>query len=108
MRVEDATLPSSSPTRSMKEATVAVYGLGYIGLPTAAVLADTGLPVTGIDLDAELVASVNAGRVRHDDEAGLPELVARAVASGKLHAALEPIAADVHIIAVGTPIKPDK
>lgn len=87
---------------------MAVYGLGYIGLPTAAVLADTGLPVTGIDLDAELVASVNAGRVRHDDEAGLPELVARAVASGKLHAALEPIAADVHIIAVGTPIKPDK
>jgi UDP-N-acetyl-D-mannosaminuronic acid dehydrogenase len=92
----------------MKEPTVAVYGLGYIGLPTAAILADTGLTVTGIDLDAALVALVNAGCVRHHDEAGLPGLVARTVAAGRLSATVEPVAADVHVIAVGTPIKPDK
>ena len=92
----------------MREPTVAVHGLGYIGLPTAAMLADTGLSVTGIDLDADLVALVNAGRVRHYDEAGVPELVARAASAGRLRASLEPVTADVHIVAVGTPIKPDK
>lgn len=85
-----------------------MYGLGYVGLPAAAILADSGLDVTGIDLDAELVALVNAGRVRHSDEAGVPELVAKAVAAGRLRAAVEPVPADVHVIAVGTPIKADK
>jgi len=108
MRVADASSPASSALRSTPEPTVAVYGLGYVGLPTAAILADAGLEVTGVDLDAELVALVNAGRVRHHDEAGVPELVARAVASGRLGASTEPVPADVHVIAVGTPVKPDK
>ncbi len=108
MRVEDATILSSSAPRSVQEPAVAVYGLGYIGLPTAAMLADTGLTVTGIDLDADLVALVSAGRVRHHDEAGVPELVARTAGAGRLRASLRPVTADVHVIAVGTPVKPDK
>ena len=109
MRVADASSPASSALRSTPEPTVAVYGLGYVGLPTAAILAEAGLTVTGIDLDAELVALVDAGRVRHHhDEAGVPELIARAAASGRLGASTEPVPADVHVIAVGTPIKPDK
>jgi len=107
MRVADTTPPAPTP-RSTQQPSVAVYGLGYIGLPTAAILADTGLSVTGIDLDAGVVGLVNAGRVKHSDEVGLPELVARAVASGNLRAAQRPVPADVHIIAVGTPIKADK
>ena len=60
---------------------VAVVGLGYIGLPTAAVLADTGLSVRGVDLSPAVVGTVNDGRV-HIEERDLDALVRGVVAAG--------------------------
>ena len=89
---------------------ICVVGLGYVGLPTAAVFASRGLDVLGYDVDARAVGMINEGRV-HIVEPDLDILVNGAVARGKLRAATEPAAADVFIIAVPTPFtdsnKPD-
>ena len=81
---------------------VAVLGLGYIGLPTAAVIARSGARVLGIDVDQHVVDTVNSGAV-HIEEVDLDGLVSGAVARGALRAStlLEP--ADVFVIAVPTP-----
>ncbi|WP_033922079.1 UDP-N-acetyl-D-mannosamine dehydrogenase [Sphingomonas sp. 37zxx] len=86
--------------------TVAVLGLGYIGLPTAAVIARTGAKVLGIDVSATVVETVNSGRV-HIEEIDLDGLVSGVVARGNLRAstAIEP--ADVFVIAVPTPFGDD-
>jgi nucleotide sugar dehydrogenase len=65
---------------------VAVVGLGKIGLPLAARFARSGLKVTGCDINPEVVAEVNAGRSHVKEEAGLAEAVAAAVSSGRLRA----------------------
>lgn len=82
--------------------TLAVIGLGYIGLPTAAMFASTGVDVTGVDIDPRAVASVNAGTA-HIEEGELDELVARCVAADLLRAVASPPVADNFIIAVPTP-----
>ena len=82
---------------------VNVIGLGYIGLPTAAVLASVGHEITGVDISPEIVSNLNNGRV-HIVEPGLQELVSASVASGNLVASLVPTEADVFIITVPTPI----
>ena len=84
------------------ELKVAVLGLGYIGLPTAAVIARTGAEVLGIDVSEAVVETVNSGRV-HIEEIDLDGLVSGVVARGKLRAStlIEP--ADVFVIAVPTP-----
>ena len=87
--------------------TLAVHGLGYVGLPTAAVFADAGLDVTGVDVNAEVVAAINAGRA-HIVEPNLDALVRRVVEAGKLTAATDPPEADVHVIAVPTPLTEDR
>lgn len=87
--------------------TVCVVGLGYIGLPTAAVLASRGIKVTGVDVDPVVIEAINDGRV-HIVEPGLPELVADVVGQGLLHASAQPEAADVFIIAVPTPFAHNK
>jgi len=82
--------------------TVVVVGLGYIGLPTAAVLASCGAQVVGVDINADTVTAVNAGRVPFVE----PELdlaVSEAVRCGGLRAQGVPPPADVYIIAVPTP-----
>ncbi|MET3712556.1 UDP-N-acetyl-D-mannosaminuronic acid dehydrogenase [Sphingomonas trueperi] len=84
------------------EPKVAVLGLGYIGLPTAAVIARTGAQVLGIDVDAGVVETVNSGRV-HIEEIDLDGLVSGVVARGNLRAALAIEPADVFVIAVPTP-----
>ncbi|MET3723638.1 UDP-N-acetyl-D-mannosamine dehydrogenase [Sphingomonas trueperi] len=84
------------------EPKVAVLGLGYIGLPTAAVIARTGARVLGIDVDAAVVETVNSGRV-HIEEIDLDGLVSGVVARGNLRAALAIEPADVFVIAVPTP-----
>lgn len=84
------------------EPQVAVLGLGYIGLPTAAVIARTGAQVLGIDVDAGVVETVNSGRV-HIEEIDLDGLVSGVVARGNLRAALAIEPADVFVIAVPTP-----
>lgn len=84
-------------------ARVSVIGLGYIGLPTAAVFADTGIEVAGTDVNPGVVATINAGRP-HFGEPNLDALVRRVVEAGKLRAATEVAAADAFIIAVPTPL----
>lgn len=87
--------------------TISVIGLGYIGLPTAATFANKGFKVQGVDVSEKAVHTINQGDI-HIEEVGLEEVVRQAVKSGNLTAGLEPQKADVHIIAVPTPIKADK
>lgn len=86
--------------------TVAVIGLGYIGLPTAAVLAQAGMTVIGVDIKQANVDAINAGRVPFVEE-GLETVVAGTVAQGKLTAQLETPVADAYIVSVPTPFKGD-
>ncbi len=86
---------------------VCVIGLGYVGLPTAAVLASRGVEVIGVDIDPALVDTVNSRRSPFD-EPGLNSLVADAVSAGTLTVQGEPAPADAYIIAVPTPIRPDR
>ncbi|HXN90125.1 MAG TPA: nucleotide sugar dehydrogenase [Candidatus Sulfotelmatobacter sp.] len=69
-----------------KDSSVAVVGLGKIGLPLAAQFASKGLDVVGCDVLPEVVESINAGRAHIHEEAGLEQAVAAAVAAGKLKA----------------------
>ena len=84
--------------------TCCVVGLGYIGLPTAAVLAKAGHRVIGVDVNAQVVATVNEGRI-HIVEPDLDQAVAESVASGSLSAQVTPAPADVFLIAVPTPFR---
>src|SRR6185312_10521124 len=86
--------------------TVSVIGLGYIGLPTAAVLASRRFKVIGVDVVQKTVDTINAGAI-HIVEPGLDILVHGAVASGNLKATTVPQPADVFLIAVPTPFKDD-
>jgi UDP-N-acetyl-D-mannosaminuronic acid dehydrogenase len=81
-----------------------ILGLGYIGLPTAAVLARAGHRVFGVDVNPGVVATVNQGQI-HIVEPDLDHSVAAAVASGALTARLTPVPADVFVIAVPTPFR---
>ena len=86
---------------------VCVVGLGYVGVPTAAVLAGHGMEVIGVDIDPERVETINSGASPFD-EPGLDSLVAEVVASGALSARGEPAPADAFVIAVPTPIREDR
>jgi UDP-N-acetyl-D-mannosaminuronic acid dehydrogenase len=88
------------------ELNVAVIGLGYIGLPTAALIARSGAKVLGIDVSAHVVDTVNSGRV-HIEEVDLDGLVQGVVARGTLRASLTVEPADVFVIAVPTPVSED-
>jgi UDP-N-acetyl-D-mannosaminuronic acid dehydrogenase len=81
---------------------IAVIGLGYIGLPTAAALATNGLDVIGVDVNSGTVDSVNRGEVPFV-EPDLGVAVSGAVAQGTLRASTETPEADVFIVAVPTP-----
>ena len=83
---------------------VVVVGLGYIGLPTTVVLANAGHRVIGVDVNAQVVDTVNQGQI-HIVEPELDQAVADAVASGALSAQLTPVTADVFLIAVPTPFR---
>lgn len=85
---------------------VCVIGLGYIGLPTASLLATKGYKVLGVDTNTEVVDTINSGLV-HIVESGLDNLVKAAVQSGNLKAAMVPELADIYIVAVPTPFKYD-
>lgn len=87
--------------------TVCVMGLGYIGLPTASVLATNGYKVLGVDVGARVVETVNMGNI-HIEEPGLHTVVKAAIGSGNLRASLQPEKADVFFIAVPTPLTRDK
>ena len=81
---------------------VVVVGLGYIGLPTAAVIARTGINVLGVEVSEHVVETVNSGRV-HIEEVDLDGLVSGVVARGNLRASTQIERADVFVVAVPTP-----
>ena len=87
--------------------TICVVGLGYIGLPTASLLATKGYKVTGVDINPDVVDSINRGSV-HIVEPDLDVLVKSAVHSGNLVASTLPGSADIFILAVPTPFADDK
>jgi UDP-N-acetyl-D-mannosaminuronic acid dehydrogenase len=82
---------------------VAVIGLGYIGLPTAALIASRGMQVVGIDTNEAVVGTVASGAI-HISEPDLDGLVQKVVSSRSLVTSTKPEPADVFIIAVPTPI----
>ena len=86
----------------MKNKKICVIGLGYIGLPTAVLLANRGYDVHGVDVIQSTVDIINRGEI-HIVEPELDILVKAAVNSGKLKADLKPCVADIFIIAVPTP-----
>jgi UDP-N-acetyl-D-mannosaminuronic acid dehydrogenase len=83
---------------------VCVMGLGYVGLPTAAVLATRGHRVAGVDLRPDVLDTINAGQV-HIVEPELDALVRAAVAAGSLRALPSPPRAKVHLLCVPTPFR---
>ncbi|GGD75164.1 UDP-N-acetyl-D-mannosamine dehydrogenase [Lacimicrobium alkaliphilum] len=83
---------------------VSVIGLGYIGLPTAAVIASRGIEVIGVDVSQKAVDTINQGKV-HIVEPDLDMVVQAAVTMGKLRASMTPEPADAFMIAVPTPFK---
>ena len=83
---------------------VCVIGLGYIGLPTATLLASSDYRVHGVDLLQSVVDTINQGKI-HIVEPELGELVKKSVESGNLKASTKPDFADVFIIAVPTPFR---
>jgi UDP-N-acetyl-D-mannosaminuronic acid dehydrogenase len=92
--------------RSETQPTVSVIGLGYIGLPTAAVVARAGMRVLGVDVSAKVVETINRGEI-HIEEVDLDGLVQGVVQRGLLSAATEVSPADVFVIAVPTPFAKD-
>jgi len=81
---------------------VQFMGLGYIGLPTAALVAQQGLKVLGVDINPEIIESVNKGEA-HFTEPGLSDLVKKSVNQGFLKASSKPARAKTHLIVVPTP-----
>ncbi|MTI39307.1 UDP-N-acetyl-D-mannosamine dehydrogenase [Fulvivirga lutimaris] len=90
-----------------KNTKVVMMGLGYIGLPTAALIASNEISVLGVDINENIVKTVNNGEI-HIVEPALDGLVRHDVERGYLKAAIKPAKADVFLIAVPTPFKGDK
>ena len=84
--------------------TCCILGLGYIGLPTAAVLSRAGHKVFGVDINEEIVNTINEGNI-HIVEPDLKELVKDMVTKRSFSACLQPCFADVFLIAVPTPLR---
>jgi len=85
---------------------ICVIGLGYIGLPTASLLGTKGFTVHGVDVSKHVVDTINDGKI-HIVEPDLDIMVKSAVNCGNLKAGMEPVEADIFIIAVPTPFKGD-
>ena len=83
---------------------VVMIGLGYIGLPTAALIAQNKVYVHGVDINPSVVDTINAGKI-HIVEPELDSAVAEAVSEGYLKASTTPVAADTYLIVVPTPFK---
>jgi UDP-N-acetyl-D-mannosaminuronic acid dehydrogenase len=88
----------------MNNGNVVMIGLGYIGLPTAALIANNNIYVHGVDINPNVVETVNAGKI-HIIEPSLEEAVAKAVSDGYLKASTTPVLANTYLIVVPTPFK---
>lgn len=86
---------------------ICVVGLGYIGLPTAAVLANSGYNVVGVDINKDVIDNLNKGKITIE-EPYLGELVEEVVKGNRLQGKYNPCESDIFIICVPTPIKYDK
>lgn len=91
----------------MKFQKICIIGLGYIGLPTASTFAAHGVNVLGVDINPQIIETLNKGEI-HIHEPGLGQEVIKAVQSGRFKAALKPEEADAFIIAVPTPFQENK
>lgn len=83
---------------------VTTIGLGYIGLPTSALIAANNIAVHGVDISQRVVDTINAGKI-HIVEPELDKAVASAVAAGFLRAGTKAVVADVYLVVVPTPFK---
>lgn len=88
----------------MNKPDVVMVGLGYIGLPTAALIAQNRFYVHGVDINSTVVETINAGKI-HIIEPELDQAVATAVEAGYLRADVKPVEADTYLIVVPTPFK---
>ena len=88
----------------MEQPEVVMIGLGYIGLPTAALIASNNVKVHGVDINPKVVETINRGEI-HIVEPSLDVAVASAVKNGYLKAATTPVEANTYIIVVPTPFK---
>lgn len=88
------------------EPDICVLGLGYVGLPTASLMATSGFNVVGFDTNPRILEALRNGQT-HLKEAGLATLVSAACHSGRLTCATEPKAAGTFVICVPTPVRPD-
>ncbi|MCU4166641.1 UDP-N-acetyl-D-mannosamine dehydrogenase [Carboxylicivirga caseinilyticus] len=87
-----------------KNITVTTVGLGYIGLPTSALVASNGIKVQGMDVNPSVVKTINQGEI-HIVEPELKDYVSKAVEEGFLSASTEVQSADVYLVVVPTPFK---
>lgn len=85
---------------------ICVVGLGYIGLPTASILATNGLEIRGVDVNPSVLEALRSGSI-HIEEPGLLAMVQGAIHSGRLSLHETPVASDVFILAVPTPCGDD-
>jgi UDP-N-acetyl-D-mannosaminuronic acid dehydrogenase len=112
-KLYDSEAPEADQREAFRsgEVRTAVYGLGKMGLPLAAVYADVSGNVVGADVDGEVVQTVNAGQCHVKREPGLPELVERTVERGAFEATADlreaADGAGVHVVIVPTPITDD-
>lgn len=83
---------------------VVTIGLGYIGLPTSALIASKSIPVHGVDINEDVVETINQGKI-HIVEPDLDNVVQLAVEKGFLKASTIPVEGDVYLIVVPTPFK---
>ena len=83
---------------------VVTIGLGYIGLPTSALIASHGTNVLGVDINRKVVDTINQGKI-HIVEPDLDEIVSKAVSNGFFKASIKPSSANVYLIVVPTPFK---
>ncbi|MEL1226501.1 MAG: UDP-N-acetyl-D-mannosamine dehydrogenase [Candidatus Neomarinimicrobiota bacterium] len=83
---------------------VVTIGLGYIGLPTSALIASNGTNVLGVDINQTVVDTINQGNI-HIVEPDLHAIVSKAVSKGNLRASTKPSVAEVYLIVVPTPFK---
>jgi len=83
---------------------VVTIGLGYIGLPTSALIASHGTNVLGVDINQSVVDTINQGKI-HIIEPDLDAIVSKAVSNGFFTASTKPTSADVYLIVVPTPFK---
>ena len=83
---------------------VVTIGLGYIGLPTSALIASHGTNVLGVDINQSVVETINKGKI-HIVEPDLDQIVSNAVSNGFFKASIKASSADVYLIVVPTPFK---